>query len=435
MEVIVVAALAVQTLGTYLIWPSRWNIPAHLGLGFCVTAYFIPGLATHIWDSFGPQTNALYADINITGALALVGGLFVGRSLPLFDRASRRLLRLYDSAAVTARSVRRTQLLGLIGVAGMAAAYRIMGFVPMFAKDPLAAKQFKDQYFAPYHRADYLFRGSFSILIAVIPLLLVIWWLRRGRPQPLALAASAVGLITMSLARQSSAMGVLTFLGILGAKSKRGTWLFIFICAVIYPIGSAAYLLLGLLTGRVAFGSVYNMSSLANIVSSGAPDIHDQLTFLSGFSRLNTFTYGKTMFGGLIPGNYMWNPSVWTLTYNNVGAGISHLVSGGLRFTTALWGYCNFGWVGVLIIPFFSGVISGSLVRAMRHLPLDESIFASAFVMLLYMTLGGQLSDFFMLSIHNIPSIACALFLCFGLPRLYRRDPSSPLQEAAQAGP
>ncbi|MGC2583012.1 MAG: hypothetical protein WA399_12985, partial [Acidobacteriaceae bacterium] len=289
------------------------------------------------------------------------------------------------------------------------------------------------QYFAPYHRAAYLFRGSFSILVAVIPLLLVIWWLRRKRMRPLLLAISAVGLITVSLARQSSALGVLTFLGIAGARSRRGTFWFIFVCAVVYPIGSAAYLLFGLLTGLEGFGSIYALNSVADIVSSGAPDIHDQLTFLSGFSHLNTFTYGKTIFGGLVPGNYMWNPSVWSLTYNNPGANISDIVSGGLRFTTALWGYCNLGWVGVILIPVISGVLAGSMVRAIRRLPLDSSLFASAFVMLLYMTLGGQLTQFYLLSIHNIPSIICALFLCFGLPRLHRRDPFPSALEMGQA--
>jgi len=138
MYVLAVAALCLQAVGTYFVWPSRWNIPAHLALGFCVTAYLIPGLTTDVWDAVDAQTNALYAAINITGALALIWGLYVGRALPLFDHASKRLLRLYESQSITAESVRRTQVLALIGVVGMAAAYRIMGFVPMFAADPLA---------------------------------------------------------------------------------------------------------------------------------------------------------------------------------------------------------------------------------------------------------------------------------------------------------
>jgi hypothetical protein len=419
--VLVVAALVLQMIGTYLIWPSRWNIPAHLALGFCVTAYLVPGLATNVWDFVDPATNALYAQINIFGAAAMIFGLFVGRKVALFDEVSKRFLKLYESPRVRAAAVRRIEFISTYAVLGMVAAYIIMGFVPMFAADPFAAKQFKDQYFVPYHRAAYLFRGSFSILVAAIPLLFIIWWIRRRRLKPLLLGISAVGLITVSLARQSSALGVLTFLGLIGARSRRGTRRFLFLSAVIYPLGSAAYLILGLLTGIRSFTTIYSVNSIADIVSSGAPDIHDQINFLSGFRYLNTFTYGKTFWGGLVPGNYMWNPSVWTLTYDNPGADISDWVTGGLRFSTALWGYCNFGWIGVLLIPFLSGMLAGSMIRALRKLPLDKSLLATALVMSVYMTFGSQITEFFALSIHNIPSILCALYACFGLPRLFRR--------------
>ena len=421
MYVLVVAALVLQSIGTYLIWPSRWNIPAHLALGFCVTAYLVPGLLTDVWDFADPATNALYAQINIVGALALIAGLFVGRKVALFDEVSKRFLKLYESARLRAAVLRRIEFISTYAVLGMAAAYIIMGFIPMFAEDPFAAKQFKDQYFEPYHRAAYLFRGSFSILVAAIPLLFVIWWIRRRRIKPLILGLSAVGLITVSLARQSSALGVLTFLGLIGARSRKGTRRFMFLTAVIYPLGSAAYLLLGLLTGITSFTTIYSVNSVADIVSSGAPDIHDQLYFLEGFRYLNTFTYGKTFWGGLVPGNYMWNPSVWTLTYDNPGADISDWITGGYRFTTALWGYCDFGWVGVLLVPFLSGLLTGAMIRALRKLPLDKSLLASALVMSVYMTFGSQITEFFALSIHNIPSIICALYACFGLPRLFRR--------------
>jgi len=415
-----VIALCLQAVGTYFIWPSRWNIPAHLSLGFCVTAYLVPGLLTNVWSGFDERTTTLYMQINVLGALTLLLGLLAGSRLIVFKRLHRAFKRLYQSDSLQAACMSRIQKIGLYAVIGMILAYLIMGFVPMFAEDPLSAKQFKNQYFEPYYRAAYLFRGSFSLLVVAIPLLFTVWWIVR-RPKPLLIALSAVLLITLSLARQSSAMGLLTFIGFLAARSRRGSRWFIVLAAVIFPLGSAGYLLLGLLTGVESLTAIYSADSIADIIGSGAPDIFDSLSFLNGFQDVNTFTYGRTFFGGLIPGNYMWNPSVWTITYDNLGADISELTTGGLRFSTALWGYCNFGWIGVVLLPFASGFVNGTWIRSLRSMPMDKSLLASAMVLTIYATLGAQLASFYVLSIHSLPSIACALYVAFGWRARRRR--------------
>jgi hypothetical protein len=406
-------------IGTYLIWPSRWNIPAHLSLGFCVTAYLVPGLATDVWGLFEERTKLLYMQINLVGAVALVVGLYAGNRTVLFKKLHRRFTQLYRSESAQNASMNRVQMIGIVAVMGMIVAYLIMGFVPMFAEDPFSAKQFKNEYFEPYYRAAYLFRGSFSLLLVAIPLLFTVWWIDR-RTKPLLVALLAVLLITVSLARQSSAMGLITFIGFIAARSQRGSRWFLVLTAIVFPLGSAGYLLLGLLTGVESLTSIYSLDSVADIVASGAPDIYDQLTFLSGFQDVNSFTYGRTIFGGLVPGNYMWNPSVWSITYDNLGADISAMVTGGLRFSTALWGFCNFGWVGVVLIPFASGLINGTLIASLRRLPMNQSLMCSALVLTIYMTLGKQITEFFWLSIHNVPAILCALYVAFGMVRKNR---------------
>ncbi len=415
-------------LGTYIIWPSRWNIPAHLALGFCVTAYIVPGLMTNVWDLFDERTNDLYFYINLVGATMVVAGLVVGSRIIIFKGLDRSWRRLYSSASIRMASIRRAETVGLMAVIGMMAAYLIMGFIPMFAEDPFAAKQFKNQYFEPYYRAAYLFRGSFSSLLVAIPLLFTIWWIAR-RPKPLLIAISAVVLITISLARQSSAMGVITFIGLVAARTRLGSRWYLILTAIIFPLGSAGYLLLGLILGVESLTSIYSLDSIADIIASGAPDIYDMLTFLNGFQDLNNFTYGRTFFGGLIPGNYMWNPSVWSITYDNLGSDISEMITGGLRFTTALWGYCNFGWIGVVIVSFLSGLINGSLVRSLKSMPMDQSLMASALVITIYMTLGKQLTEFYFFSIHNIPAMLCSLYIAFGLTNARHRRLIAPPTE------
>jgi hypothetical protein len=415
---IAVLALCLQMIAPYLVWRSRWNVPAHINLGFCVTAYVVPGLLTDVWSQTTPRIVDLYTTINAIGAVALVIGLLLGAQIKPAASIRRYLLPIFDTSADQRRQLAsRVESITMIGIVGMVLAYLIMGFVPMFADDPLTAKQFKGEYFEPYYRAAYLFRFSFSTLVACLPIVLTNWW-AAGHRKSLLLGLSAAVLITVSLARASSAMGIITFIGFLAARRSNWTRYYLIFVAIIFPLGSAGYLLLGILTGIESLTSVYSVDSVFDIVASGAPDIVDQLLFLEGFYDLNYFTYGRTFFGGLIPGNYMWNPSVWTLTYDMLGADISETVSGGLRLSVALWGYTSFGWVGVALVPMFSGMINGHLIRILRSLPLRESLLGSALVLTLYMTLGKQLTEFYFLSIHSLPSIACAWLLCFGYKKL-----------------
>lgn len=423
-----VLALCVQMIAPYLVWPNRWNVPAHINLGFCVTAYIVPGLLTDVWSQTQPRIVDLYTWMNVIGAVALLTGVFLGAKIRPARAVRQQLLPIFETTPARRRQLsRRVELLTLAGLIGMVAAYAIMGFVPMFAEDPLSAKQFKGEYHEPYYRAAYLFRFSFSTLVACLPIVLTNWW-SSGRRRSLLLGLTAAGLITVSLARASSAMGIITFLGFLAAQRRTWTMWYLVFVALIFPLGSAGYLVLGILTGIESLTSVYSLDSVFDIVASGAPDIVDQLLFLEGFYDLGYFTWGRTFFGGLVPGNYMWNPSVWTLTYDALGADISDTVSGGLRLSVALWGYANFGWTGVILVPLVSGMVNGHLVRILKSLPMRRSLLGSALVLGLYMTLGKQLVEFYFLTIHSLPSIACALILCFGYARTRRRTrgPASP---------
>ncbi|KQQ33586.1 hypothetical protein ASF61_10970 [Duganella sp. Leaf126] len=301
-----------------------------------------------------------------------------------------------------------------------------MGFVPMFAADPMSAKQFKNEYFEPYQRAAYLFRFSFAVMVGMLPIVLTLWWYYKKRIY-MWLALAMIFLLMISLARGASLSGVLVFVGVLAARKRWTGIAFACFLGVIFPIGSASYLILGLLTGIERFGSFYSLDSIASIIGSGTPDIADQIEFLQGFSQYSPFTYGKTMVGGLVPSNYMWNPSVWTLTYNDIGADISEMVTGGLRLTTALWGYVNFSWLGVLLIPALSGFITGVFLRALKGMNFQDSIVSAILVMMIYTTVGKFFIEFYVLSIHAIPVIASIMYVCFGFGMKKKRFKSSDL--------
>lgn len=413
MFVLIVIALVTQLLAPYLFFFRRWNIPAHMSLGFCVTAYIIPGLFTDVWSVVSDETVIYYFYINFLGALCLVIGMGIGYVSPCYRWVSQKLSYLSSPNLNIEEIEKRAIRFALVGTLGITLAYMIMGFVPMFAENPLAAKQFKGEYFEAYHRAAALFRFSFSIIVATLPIILTIWWVEKKRSL-LFLASLMIFLLLISLARSSSLIGLITFAGIIAARKRSTTVLYIFVLAVIFPVGSAGYYLLGLLTGIEKFSSIYALDSIASVVASGSPDIADQLIFLEGFMRNTPFSFGRTFFGGLMPNNYMWNPSVWTLTYDNVGQDISNIVSGGLRLTVAEWGYASFGWVGVVMVPCISGFISGIFLRVLNRFNFKGPLISSTLILMLYITLGGAVSSFYALSIHSIPAIVCTLYICFG---------------------
>jgi len=429
---VTVLALSAQLLAPYLVWPNRWNIPTHIAAGFCVTAYVIPGLFTDVWDQVPGSTNTIFLQINLIGALALCIGIVLGSGL------TRRYQ--FDGAWLTSRFstssallVRRVVIVVTPCVIGMCIAYWIMGFIPMFAEDPFSAKQFKGMYRDMYYRAAYLFRFCFSIIQFSIPLLLIIGFYKRS-PYLVGLAAAAFVVIFISLARGATATGVLFFLGILAANSRAGLRWYIPLVLLIFPFGSVFYYVLGQIMEVEALRSGYVSESFSEFISAGAPDILDQLTWLHGFVQGDYFSWGRTIYGGLIPGNYPWNPSVWTLTYNDVGADISEAVSGGLRLTTAEWGYANFGWLGVVVVPLLSGLMNGIMLQRLKTLLPRLTVFQATSALLVYTTLGTQLVQFYFLSIHNIPAIVAAIY--FWKANVQRNaQPARPALQVGGRGP
>jgi oligosaccharide repeat unit polymerase len=412
MSFLAVLALSLQMLAPYLVWPNRWNIPAHLNAGFCITAYVIPGLLTNAWERFPESTTDLYAQINILGAVTLCIGILLGA----FFAKSRNVQATPN--ALTIRSdpsamIKRVAVVTSVCVLGMLLSYWIMGFIPIFADDPFSARQFKGVYRDPYLQAAYLYRFSFSVLEASIPLVLAIAWYKRSA-YFLMVAFAAFLMLFISLSRGPAATGVLFFLGILAARHHGYLKWYLALVIGIFPLGSVLFYVLGQVFEIQALRDGNVGETFSDYVSSGAPDILDQMNWLHGFMKGDYFTWGRTFYGGLIPSNYPWNPAVWSLTYDQVGADVTEIVSGGLRLTTAEWGYANFGWFGVVMLPLLGGMINGFILSKLRtHAP-HMTILQFTAVMMIYMTLGQQVVEFYLLSIHNIPSIAAALFFWRG---------------------
>ena len=149
---LLVASLSVLALGGYIVWPSRWNVPAHIAVGFCISAYVIPILLTDTLDHFPTSTVRDYAKLVGLGAAAHVVGLVVARRR-WGGRPPALLRRLLAPRLPADRTLaERTTNVLLVAGAGLTLGFALAGFVPLLAADPLSAKLLPRRVPASLHR-------------------------------------------------------------------------------------------------------------------------------------------------------------------------------------------------------------------------------------------------------------------------------------------
>lgn len=411
LKIIIFISLAGLTLGSYLVWPNKYNIPAHLQTGFVFTAYFIPLFATDIIDKFPKETIAFYAELVALGSIAYMFGIIVGFRLPLV-----RVTRWNYTFASSTSEVdtyefvsKRVRIMTIIALSGIWISFAVMGFIPILAENPMQAKFFRGVYAEPYQRVAILYRFSFFMIVTIVPLLFAIWYKKREKLSNLFLGGASITTLLLTLSRGPALSGFLLFLGMVAIRKKVWFLLFFVFVFLIFPLGSLSY---SLLVGWLGLGPIPS-SDAFKMVANGAPDISDQLKFLSAFDTHGQLTYGKTFWGGLIPGHYRWNPSVWTLNIITGGKDINEQVSGGLRLVAPIFGYTAFSWPGAFLIPLISGLIMGNATRFARKYVEGNDFLMATVVFVLYLTLSIQLVNFYSLSMYSIPSIFAAALVAY----------------------
>ena len=354
-----------MSCGTYLIWFSRYNIPAHLNLGVMFVGYFVPLMLTDVLNKYPHDLIDLYAVILSIGAFFYLVGLIVGFQYSIFDKIIKRPNFSYDGFYKFTNFKYNLILILIFGsLFVMALCWAYIGMVPMLAPDPFLAKFFKGQYYEAYSKVALPYRLSQTILITIFPIVAALWALTRKK---ILLVACILIMIFFSLALTRGLMlsGIITLLAVFAAKKRTHMAAFIMIYLFVFGVGSGIYYIYSAIT-EVKIFAYASDSTIWTIIASGSPDIPDQLGLLSAFENHGQFTLGRTFWGGLIPGQYYWNPSAWTLYILNNTDDISDVASGGLRIPVALWGYFSFGWLGVIIVPFLSGLIFGTSTRYIK---------------------------------------------------------------------
>jgi len=302
----------------------------------------------------------------------------------------------------------------------MCAAYMIQGFVPLFAFNPLEAKFGRGEYQASYQRVAIPYRLGLFTLMYIAPMgIALVLTMRRGRLRMLGLTAGGVAVLAASLAKAYAGQGVLVGLLLWAARLRRSSFLPCFaILMLAVPLACIIPIFLDTIMGGDGFAGHYQTDSVISRIVSGTPDIPDQLKFLDMFESNGSWTFGRTFFGGLVPYQYYWNPSIWTLTVLDGGyTDISKTVSGGLRLPVSIWGYTAFGYLGAAIIPFFSGLVRGAFTGFCARNVNGHSLVRDTLFLTVFLTIGEQLTHFYLVSLYWIPGTAITIWLLM-LPRL-----------------
>lgn len=422
-DILLVVSLIGLSAISYVAWPSRWNVLAHAQVAFGLVAFVLPVLVLKLHYNFPPQVLNLYSQVVMLGFVFSLIGAVTGAWIASVRSGGTAAEKVragsgpegfagaisFDGDSRQENVRRRVELAVVASLIGLLACFIVMGFVPALADNPFAAKFFKGSYAEPYARVAPLYRLVTTFLALLTPIVTVYAWVRRDFKWVMYLCLSLVGLL-LTLQRGPALTGILLFLGILIASSKRSMIPYFFALIGVYVAGSGFYYALGILGVREYSSLVSGTTGLVESIAAGAPDVVDQLTFLQYWLSNPEYTYGRTFLGGLVPGNFEWNPAVWGLHITNPGVLISSINSGGYRLPAPLWGLVSFSWPGVIGVSFFSGLLIGVVTGVAKQRVRVGSIETSV---LRYVVYGAVLAsaNFYVLGYLDLISLLLLWFI------------------------
>ena len=399
-------SLLILSLGSYIIWPSRYNVLQHLAVGGSFVSIVVPAMILNVQRVYPAPIVDLYIKILVIGTFSFLFGLVSG-FITIRNVKTNFSFDVMDGALYEARVVKLTRNLMLIGIIGLVISYAVMGFIPMFAADPISAKLFRGQYQAPYIRVAVIYRSCFYILSTIIPIACIIWYKYKSKLF-FFLVLAALVLMAISLTRSGAFMGVVIAFAIVMSFKSRLHFFFLMVVLIgVFVLSSFFYYLVGV-------RSYNDDKSVWEVITAGTPDITDHLDFLVRFDETPNWTYGRTVYGGLIPGHYEWNPAVYTLLMVNPGQDINDIGSGGLRLPLPVWGYVSFEWPGVILFCLITGFLSGWVIRMTKDMFIrHESIVVRTVILIAFGAVAGTFANFTQLLIYSLPPVIVSLLYLY----------------------
>ncbi|WP_462267232.1 O-antigen polymerase [Mucilaginibacter sp.] len=399
-------SFSILTFAAYIVWPSRFNVLGHAGAAASFIAIVVPTFILHLPEKAPADIVGLYTNILVLGVISFLPGMIAGFNVGKYMRTNFSF-DIMEPDAYERRIIKLTKILLLVGIVGLAVSYAGMGFIPMFAANPIAAKLFRDQYQAPYYRVAVIFRSSWFILTTIIPIACIIWYKYRSKFFLFATLV-AVTLMIASLQRSGAFNGIVfAFIIVMAFKSRKHFVILMVVLTGIFVMSSFFYYIVGVRTFDTD-------RDIWEVIGESSPDIRDQLQFLEFFEANPEYTYGRTIYGGLIPGHYKWNPAVYTLLIINPGRDINELESGGLRLVVPLWGYVSFSWPGVVVYSLLTGLFSGLFLGMLKSMfKRYQSIIIRTTALITFGSIFGILAGFTTLTFYMIPPAIISLFYMY----------------------
>lgn len=405
-----IGSALILACGTYIVWPSRWNVPAHMAVAFLIVAQVVPVAMLGSLDSQPRTLVVALLKVHALGALFFVLGIALGGTRPHRERAQQRWRQMLS--VDESRGVARRAGWGLSGgILALVLAIVVMGFIPMFATDPLSAKFFRGSYGEAYAPVAPLYRAGTAMITLLIPAAAIYAATRRRLGWAAGVIAS-LAVMVVTLQRGPAFSGILLALGVIMAARRR-TGMYFVVLVASYVAGTLFYFLLGALGVESFEGNQLTSGSILATISATAPDVQDEFWFFSRWLAAGEpLTYGRTFFGGLVPGNNPWNPGVWTLTLGDPSIDVKTLASGGLRLPLPMWGLVSFGVVGVAMVSLLSGIFAGYFARLANYVIVAASDdVARVWLLTLYGTITAIFVSFYTLSYLDLVQLVALTWI------------------------
>lgn len=401
MMLLLVLGVLLLFFSPLLCWFDRRNLIVWLSSPLPFLAYLLP---LYLFGSSYQSEYAQferYSEIVFYGGLAFSFGCILGKVIPSITHGALPVMSYVRDEILIRRNERISIGLLLFCCLLLMGSFLYMRMVPMFAQEPLMAKFFRGQYKEKYEHVAIFYRFATSVIPVVLPLAIIALY-NKFRLFLFFVICVAILLMVLTLLRGPTGLSILVGLfAIVFYRYTKYSYVFLFLYFLIYSFGSALIWMLGLATG--------NVDSLLAGVMAGVPDLSDQLSFLDAFEMKSDYTYGLTFLGGLVPGGFKWNPAVYTLSIINDTNDISEIASGGFRLLSPLWGYVSFGFIGVIFVPFLSGLITAMQVNFIKVYSENSLFFVMSY---LYSSIFiGFFVRFYIMSMYSIP----LMLIIFGI--------------------
>lgn len=356
-QLILIVAFVLPMALAALLFLSRHNFLFFTELPRLIIAYVLGVVFLYSEGLFEHQVSPLVIDSMSYAATFALPFICLGVFVGYFSSATRKLCSLtFRCRAPTfwERANQYINMLALMGISLVILGFYLFDYIPLLADNPIAAKYGANEYVDAYKRGVVPYRLGLFLLIFITPFLIFNVYLRFSFVSATLLFLVVV-LAVLSMRRGSFGFPILFSMFAIFAVYKKGVFLpfYILLFVGLFFFAASLHAILMIYLGR------FDAVTIKTLVY-GMPDVKDLIWFYSAFERRELdYALGRTIYGGLIPNHYTYNPGVFTKL---VIGGTSYEASGGFRLPHFTWGYVNFSYIGSVFYGLVQGITIGFLV-------------------------------------------------------------------------